>query len=95
MEQTVGLYLQDILQAYVQLTTQLNRDFFIWPPPELGLPPGSILKVIKLLYGVPEASNHWFNTYHCHYTRQLSITQLTYDPCLLYTHQNGFGIIGL
>jgi hypothetical protein len=53
------------------------------------------LKVIKPLYGVPEAGNHWFNTYHRHHIEELQMDQSTYDPCLLYTNRNGFGIVGL
>jgi hypothetical protein len=59
---TIGLYLRDISQAYVQSLTLLNRDFYINPPPklanQLNLEPSSVLKVIKPLYGVPEAGNH-------------------------------------
>jgi hypothetical protein len=29
MEEELGLYLQGILQVYMQLTTLLNRDFYI------------------------------------------------------------------
>jgi hypothetical protein len=54
----LSLYLQDITQAYTQSKTQLNRDFFVRPPVELKLTGGSILQVIKPLYGVPEAGNH-------------------------------------
>jgi hypothetical protein len=92
---SVSLYLRDISQAYVQSSTHLNRDFFIRPPPELGLHEGLILKVIKPLYGVPEAGNHWFNTYHRHHIEELRMDQSTYDPCLLYTNRNGFGVVGL
>jgi hypothetical protein len=57
-----GLYLHDISQVYVQSTTMLNRDFYINPPRELAkrlnLTDDSILKVVKPLYGVPEARNH-------------------------------------
>ena len=53
------------------------------------------MKVIKPLYGVPEAGNHWFNTYHHHHIEKLQMDQSTYDPCLLYTNHNGFGIVGL
>jgi hypothetical protein len=91
----INLYLRDISQAYVQSTTELNRQFFIYPPPELEMPEGSILKVIKPLYGVPEAGNHWFNTYHKHHTNKLHMIQSTYDPCLLHTRINGFGVVGL
>ena len=62
IEEDLGLYLRDISQAYVQSTTALNRDFYIKPPQELAqqlnLNQGSILRVVKPLYGVPEAGNH-------------------------------------
>ena len=92
-----SLYLRDITQAYTQSKTQLNRDFYVRPPAELKLTGGSILRVIKPLYGVPEAGNHWYNTYHSHHIKQLRMNQSTYDPCLLYTTDNntGFGIIGI
>ena len=92
---SVTLYLRDISQAYVQSNTYLSRDIFIRPPPELNLQPGAILRVVKPLYGVPEAGNHWFKTYHQHHVRKLKMDQSTYDPCLLYTLSNGLGIVGL
>ncbi|RFU28958.1 hypothetical protein B7463_g7399, partial [Scytalidium lignicola] len=61
---STSLYLQDISQVYVQSTTLLNRDFYVWPPLELieqlGLRKGSILRVVKPFYGVLEVGNHWF-----------------------------------
>jgi len=90
------LYSRDITQAYVQSLTTLNRDFFIRPPPDLGLQPGSILQVLKPLYGIPEAGNHWFNTYHRYHTDDLGLTQSTFDPCLLFADSPvGFAIFGL
>ena len=68
------------------------------PPSELKLKDGSILKILKPLYGVPEAGNHWFHTYHRHHTENLHMKQSTYDPCLLFANKgsdNGFGIVGL
>jgi hypothetical protein len=95
----VNLYLRDISQAYVQSTTRLNRTFFIRPPPELCLPEGSILQVVRPLYGIPEAGNHWFKTYHSHHINQLEMIQSTYDPCLLYkplrNQNSSFGVVGL
>ena len=97
-KETTGLYLRDISQAYVQSTTLLNRDFYVNPPLELAkslnLSDDSVLKVVKPLYGVPEAGNHWFKTYHSHHLKELSMEQSTYDPCLLYSNQP-FGIVGL
>jgi hypothetical protein len=61
---------------------------------ELGIEKDSVLKVLKPLYGVPEAGNHWFKTYHSHHVQQLNIEQSTYDPCLLYSNKP-LGIVGL
>ncbi len=43
-----------------------------------------ILKVIKPLYDVSKADNHWLKTYHDHHTDKLNMIQSTYDSCLLY-----------
>lgn len=53
------------------------------------------MKVVKPLYGVPEAGAHWFNTYHNHHTKKLFMKISTYDPCPLYTNDEGFGVVGL
>jgi hypothetical protein len=76
----------------------LNRDFYINPPRELAkrlnLTDDSVLKVVKPLYGVPEAGNHWFKTYHSHHLNKLAMEQSTYDPCLLHSNRP-FGVVGL
>lgn len=90
-----GLYLRDISQAYVQSTTYLNRVFFVRPPPEVKMSPGTIWQVLKPLYGIPEAGNHWFNTYHRHHVEKLSMSPSTYDPCLLSTSGDCLGVVGL
>ena len=46
------------------------------------------------LYGVPEAGNHWFATYHTHHKDKLGMKESTYDPCLLYS-SGPFGIVGM
>ena len=98
----IRLYLRDISQAYVQSATKLNRDFYIRVPFELAtalsVSKGTILKVVRPLYGIPESGNHWFKTYHDHYIKELHMHQSTYDPCLLHCndHDAGtFGIVGL
>jgi hypothetical protein len=98
MKPDIRLYLRDISQAYVQSTTNLNREFYVRPPreleTELGIDKDCVLKVLKPLYGVPEAGNHWFKTYHSHHVQQLHMDQSTYDPCLLQSNEP-FGIVGL
>ena len=53
------------------------------------------MKVIKPLYGIPEAGNYWFSTYHFHHTEKLKMKEFIYNPCLLYTHKDGVRIISL
>ena len=60
----------------------------------MGLELDTILRVVKPLYSIPEVGNHWFKTYYTYYTKELSIEQSTYDPCLLYSNEP-FGVIGL
>lgn len=93
----LNLFLRDITQAYVQSATALNREFFVRPPIELGLPNTIVLKVIKPLYGVPEAGAHWYKTYHAHHIQNLTILESTYDSCLLWVSSPnmGFGVVGL
>jgi hypothetical protein len=82
------LYLRDIIQAYVQSRSNLNRDFYVQSSSELiklmRISSECILKVIKSLYEVSETNNHWFKTYHDHHTDKLEMIQFTYDSCLLY-----------
>jgi hypothetical protein len=60
---------------------------------------GTILKIVRPLYGVPEAGNHWFQTYQCHHCDKLGMAQSMYNPCLLFTpgdtNGTGFGIVGM
>ncbi|KAL3713544.1 hypothetical protein TMatcc_002247 [Talaromyces marneffei ATCC 18224] len=95
----VRCYIRDVTQAYIQSTTKLNRDFYIRITPELAqyFPGGTFLKVVRPLYGIPEAGNHWFRTYHNHHTENLNMDVSTYDPCLLHCSDSkqGFGIIGI
>lgn len=71
---------RDISQAYVQSKSSLVRPFFVKLPvgADLG---GNILKINRLLYGIPEAGNHWFKTYHEHHVDKLHLTTSTFDPC--------------
>ena len=64
-----------IQRAFVQSTSDLNRDLYIRPPPKLvsllDASSGCIVKVMKPLYGVAEVGNHCFATYHPHYKDKL------------------------
>ena len=72
----------------------LNRKFYIQPPYKLLINNNLILKVLKPLYSILEARNHWFKTYYAYYIKNLNITQSTYNLYLLYSNKL-FGIISL
>ena len=83
----IRFYLQDITQAYIKIALDLNLDFYIRPFSELISKLSAsfdfIVKVIRPLYGKPEADNHWFAIYHPHYKENSKITEPAYDPYLL------------
>jgi len=96
------IWLRDITQAYVQSTTLLNRLILANLPKELQhlYPQNTLMEVKKPLYGIPEAGNHWWATYHKHHIERLGMEASTYDPCLLITKTENkdtdmFGIIGM
>jgi hypothetical protein len=86
----MNLYLRNIIQTYVQSITSLNRDFFVRSFVELikhfDINTNSILKIIKSLYDVVEADNHWFVIYHAHHVNKLEMSHSFYDLCLLHTN---------
>lgn len=76
-------YAPDITQAYVQSNKMLERDVNIKSPPELGLPHGFVLNVVKPLYEIPESGLHWYLTYLTHHLDSLNMTRSKCDPCVL------------
>jgi hypothetical protein len=92
------LIIRDITQAYTQSLSDLVRPFFIYANKELakqlGIKEGDIVQVIRPLYGIPEAGNHWYKTYLEHHLNALRMKQSTYDLCLLFSKEP-FGVIGL
>jgi hypothetical protein len=91
------LWIRDITQAYVQSQTPLQRTILARIPEQLRdrYPKGTIMTVIKPLYGIPEAGTHWWVTYSTHHRERLQMVTSTYDPCLLISESEKFGIIGM
>ena len=91
------LWIRDITQAYVQSQTSLQRTILARIPEQLRdrHPEGTIMTVIKPLYGIPEAGTHWWATYSTHHRGNLQMASSTYDPCLLISESNKFGIVGM
>jgi hypothetical protein len=60
-------------------------------------PEGTIMAVMKPLYGIAEAGAHWWLTYFKHYCETLEMGTFTYNLCLLITAANleCFGVVGM
>ena len=60
-DDNIKFYLRNILQVCIEIAPDINQDFYIWLPRELILLLGnsynSIVKTIKLLHNVPQASS--------------------------------------
>lgn len=68
--------------------TTLQRFVLAKPPVIIDFKDGDLFKDNRFLYGLPEAGNHWFHTYHWYHTQELQLCPSLYDPCLL--HWQGF-----
>jgi len=80
-----SIWIRDVTQAYVQSDTPIARDIYIRAPKELGIADGFLLKVLRPLYGIPEAAIHWWRTYSNHHKDKLGMRDTAYDLCLLHT----------
>jgi hypothetical protein len=93
------LWLRDITQAYTRSTTALQRKIYAKLPKELAhlYPEGTIMVVMRPLYGIAEAGTHWWSTYFKHHRDQLHMDTSTYDSCLLISNANkeSFAIVGM
>ncbi|KAF7578000.1 hypothetical protein PtrM4_022400 [Pyrenophora tritici-repentis] len=97
------LWLRDITQAYTQSDDRLQRTIIADLPVQLRkvYPQGTIMVVVKPLYGIAEAGAYWWSTYFKHHTTTLNMETSTYDPCLLISKATdagtttGFGIVGM
>ncbi|KAF1974004.1 hypothetical protein BU23DRAFT_579966 [Bimuria novae-zelandiae CBS 107.79] len=83
--------------ALAPMLTNLKRTILAHLPTKLAprYPEGTLLHVIKPLYGIAEAGVHWWTTYYRHYCKELDMSTLIYNLCLLVTNSNAddFGIM--
>ena len=97
--ENMSLALRDITQAYPQAQSTLQRLILAHLPKELEgkYPSGTIIRVIRPLYGVAESGVHWFATYQGDHRNKLEISTSTYDPCLLITDgdKDSFGMVAI
>ena len=93
------IILRDIMQAYIQSKIELNHTVICYLSAKLKKKylEDTVLCVVKPLYSLAEAGNHWFATYLDHHKENLGMKISSYDTCL-FIFKNGdknFGIAGL
>jgi Reverse transcriptase (RNA-dependent DNA polymerase) len=74
----------DVTQAYMQSTHNLTRDVFINPEGAIELPAIYVLKLLKPLYGLCDAGDHWSRTYHKHLMEDLNLKPTLNAPALFF-----------
>jgi Reverse transcriptase (RNA-dependent DNA polymerase) len=74
----------DVTQAYIQSTHNLTRDIFINPEGAIELPADHVMKLLKQLYGLCDAGDHWSRIYHKHLMEDLNLKQTVNDPALFF-----------
>lgn len=84
----IKLYFRNVIQTYVQLTSNLNRDFFIKSFHKfvkmMKTKNNCLFKMMKLFYDVFKTNNYWFATYHKHHIKQFDCIESTYNLCFFY-----------
>lgn len=84
MNPTVKFFTRDILQAYVQSKTEINRSIYVLPPMELRFSSYMLLRVDLPMDDIPAGYLHCFKPYQG-YETQLKMTSAVDDKCLLHT----------
>ena len=84
-------YQFDIQNAFPNATLN-DVQIFMVPPPELNLPTGKSLKLLRALYGLKQASREWFLLLTSSLAK-LGFKICRSDSCLLYIIQNDIIII--
>ena len=81
----------DIVSAYIN--ADLTEDIYMKVPKALGLPPGTILKVLKSLYGLKQSGREWYHHAATKLT-QLGFQRLECDWTIFQNAKRGI-LIGL
>ena len=84
------LWSHDVTQAFLQSKDKLQRPIYLRPVKELNLPPASILRLEKPLYGLADAGDYWSRTMAEHLEKDLGMTPSALDPALYnFTDEQG------
>lgn len=75
---------RDITQAFARAKTLVQRRVVCEPPKELNLPAGTVLVIVRPLYGLSEAALHWYLTYRTHHIDSLDMKSTILDSCFFF-----------
>lgn len=73
----------DAENAYFQ-GEKLERDVYIRPPPEVGLPPGTLVKADVGVYGFTDGARRWYNKVVDVFVNFLKTTLSMIEPAFFY-----------
>ena len=76
----------DVHTAY--LHADIKEDIYVSAMPGYPLPPGKVYKLLKSLYGLPQAGRNW-NEMLDAFLRSLGFRPLLEDPCVYVLIENG------
>ena len=82
------LELADVAGAFME-ADDLDRDggpLFLLPPPEAGLPEGSLLEIVKPLYGLNDAPQRWRQKYD-KVMKECGAEPSRLDPCVYLVYE--------
>jgi len=63
------------------LYADVEEDIYMTPPPDMELPPGKSLKLLKNLYGLKQAPRNWYKNIE-EFVKSLGFKQTVSDNCL-------------
>lgn len=78
-----------ISQAYLQSWMGLLREAYNRPTGDIELPPGTLLKLLRPLYGLLDAGVYWHATFSRHMQRVLRMNHTYRDLALFFKHIKG------
>lgn len=67
---------------------KIHSPIYVRPPAILYCPPYIIFRILRPLYGLPNSTTHWFQTYHDHHREELSMVAASHDSCQQYTFRS-------
>ncbi len=77
-----GLWTEDISQAYMKSASELFREVYLRPNPQLHIPAVCVLKLLRLLFGLADSGDYWHAKFSIHLTDDLGMKAVASDMLL-------------